>query len=157
MRKLLLAGVALLALSGPACAQGIPVYDNANFLNQLKQLAEWARTAASWAHQAAQMEQNIAQLVQTYQAITHVTDISGALNTLGGVSNTYLPPGNDIGPLLTGAGGMWGTASNFANANTLYNMSTGITAGTQQAEMMLKRIAGTSNARGFNGLMSDFI
>ena len=140
MRKILLAGVAVLALSGTAHAQ-IPVTDIA--LNT-QTLANAIKDAAYWAQQVAQMTQEIEQAKATYEALHHATDLGGILGTLGGVSNTYLPAGSEIPGLLTGASGLWGQGGKFFDQGQLYAFSN--EAGFI-AEEMKRRQTVTANAQ----------
>jgi hypothetical protein len=141
MRKLLLAGVALLVLAGPADAAGIPVIDIA--LNT-QIITNAVKDAAYWAKQAADMQQQYQQAKATYEALHHATDIGGVLGALGGVSNTYLPAGSEIPGLLSGAAGLWGQAGQFRDMGQLYAM-------TEQAgvlaEEMERRQTVTANAQ----------
>src|SRR5690349_19698543 len=115
-RHALLAGTALLVLAvAPAAhAQGIPVYDNANFLSQVKNLAEWVK-------QIQAMEQQYRQLVSTYEAIAHapdgVTGLSSALNALG-LRNPY-PETAQVPDIAngTGFGSVSGLAQQFMALN----------------------------------------
>jgi hypothetical protein len=113
-RHALLAGTALLVLAvAPAArAQGIPVYDNANFLSQVKELAEWAK-------QLQAMEEQYRQLVRTYEAIAHapdgVTALATALNAVE-QRNPY-PQTAQIPEIAKGTGSISGLTRQFMDLN----------------------------------------
>jgi Type IV secretion system proteins len=140
MRKLLLAGVVMLALTGTAHAQ-IPVTDIA--LNT-QTIANAIKDASYWAKQAADMAQQYQQAKATYEALHHATDLGGVLGILGGASNTYLPAGSEIPGLLTGASGLWGQGGQFFDQGQLYAF--GNEAGAL-AEEMKRRQTVTANAQ----------
>jgi hypothetical protein len=135
MRPLLLATAALLALSAPARAIDV-VYDPVQDIQGIQELAKWVQ-------QLSEMQRQYEQLVSTYNALAHVTDLSGAAYALGGLTRNYMPEANAIPDLMTDVANLWGRAGYF-NSYDLYYASNVIDKwGTE----MERRRAVTSNAK----------
>lgn len=122
MKRLLLAGVSALALSlvvpiGPAEAQGLPVYDNANLLDRAMQHVE---TLAKWGQQADHMMQQIRRAEAAYNAATGVRDLGTAVQAMGvlGIRNPLPVNPYAVQGLLQGTGGVGGMSSNLGNLFT---------------------------------------
>jgi hypothetical protein len=135
MRKLLLAGVALVVLTGKARAIDV-VYDPVQDIQGIQELAKWVQ-------QLSEMQRQYEQLVSTYNALAHVTDLSSAAYALGGLTRNYMPEANAIPDLMTDVANLWGRAGYF-NSYDLYYASNVIDKwGTE----MERRRAVTSNAK----------
>ncbi|MBB5696057.1 type IV secretion system protein [Muricoccus pecuniae] len=126
MRLAVLAAVSVLALAAPAQAQ-IPVTDTASIAARA---LEAARSLQQGLQQLQQLQAQYQQAVTTYNAIAHATDLGGIASALGGVSRSYLPPGNTITEGLSavtsgaygGIPGALGGAERFLSSNQLYAM-----------------------------------
>ncbi|UEM08125.1 type IV secretion system protein (plasmid) [Skermanella rosea] len=112
MKKLLMTGVTLLALSAPAHAFEV-VYDPVQDVQGLQELAQWVE-------QLAAMQRQYEQLVATYNALAHITDLSSAAYALGGVTRNYLPEANAIPDLMSDVANLWGRAGYFNSYDTYY-------------------------------------
>jgi hypothetical protein len=135
MRTFLLTTAALLALTAPARAIGV-VYDPVQDTQGIQELAKWVQ-------QLSEMQRQYEQLVSTYNALAHVTDLSGAAYALGGLTRNYMPEANAIPDLMTDVANLWGRAEYF-NSYDLYYASNVIDKwGTE----MERRRAVTSNAK----------
>jgi hypothetical protein len=89
------------------------------------------------------MQRQYEQLVSTYNALAHVTDLSGAAYALGGLTRNHMPEANAIPDLMTDVANLWGRAGYF-NSYDLYYASNVIDKwGTE----MERRRAVTSNAK----------
>lgn len=135
IRRSLLAGVALAALTSPVHAIDI-VLDPVQEVQGIEQLAQWAQ-------QIAAMKQQYDQLVMTYNALAHATDLSGVAAALGGVTRTYLPEANIIPDMLGTAGYLWGRGQYFNELDAYY----AIESADRWTKEMERRRSVTSNAK----------
>lgn len=100
MRRILMAGAAVLALGGTARADML-VHDPMNY----GQLLDQVRTAGQ---QLQQLQQQYQVLMTTYQAFSHVTDLGSAVGALGllGVQNPLPVNPYAVQGLINGTGGI---------------------------------------------------
>jgi hypothetical protein len=112
MRKLLLAGVALVVLTGKARAIDV-VYDPVQDIQGIQELAKWVQ-------QLSEMQRQYEQLVSTYNALAHVTDLSSSAYALGGLTRNYMPEANAIPDLMSDVANLWGRAGYFNFYDTYY-------------------------------------
>lgn len=142
MRKTRLAMAALagcIALSRAASAQGYPVYDNSNFLQDVQAVA----TAAK---ELAQLQAQLQQLRQQYQMFTNPTNITGMLPALNAPSLQNSMPAASAMP-----GQVVGSPNTLSSlAQTFYNLNHVFTAtGTDpQATLLNRSSISTANIQG---------
>lgn len=98
-RTLIVSALLLLASTGQMKAQGIPVYDNTNFLSLIKQLFESAKQTSEmiktvkFLKQAKETIEKVNNAVKQYEAVREITENNEALvnmvrNDLRGILNS---------------------------------------------------------------------
>lgn len=101
IRRALLAGCAALALAvGQARAQGIPTYDNLNYLINTITSTNAVTTAKQAIQLVQEAQRTYSLLTNTYNAIAHSTNLIDTAAALGGVSRQYLP--GEVSEVLNG-------------------------------------------------------
>jgi type IV secretion system protein VirB5 len=142
MRKTLLATAALagcIAFGRTASAQGSPVYDNSNFLQDVQAVA----TATK---ELAQLESQLQQMRQQYQMFTNPTNVTGMLPALNAPSLQNSMPAASTMP-----GQIVGSPNTLSSlGQTFYNLNHIFTAaGTDPQATLLNRSAiATANIQG---------
>lgn len=113
-----IAAAAVLVASATAShAQGIPVYDNAQFLQQVQQVVSWTK-------QLTEMKNQLTQMKQTYDSLNGLRDIGGLLNNE--LLNQYIPKDyvaavSDLRRGVKGAfSGISGDLQDIVKANQLW-------------------------------------
>lgn len=104
-------------MTGPAFAQGIPVYDNANTLQSIQQVANQLRELEEMARDYAMQADQYVELFEQTKALTGARDLGSLLNgTIEFEGRRYLP--EDIEGLLNLGSSTIGSVS---AASGIYN------------------------------------
>jgi type IV secretion system VirB5/TraC/TraE/TrbJ family protein len=171
MRALLLGGVAaLLLLPVGARAQLVvdaPVQDmqglqslindSTELANWVTQLKSWETELADWSRQYGQMAQQITQLVTIGNAVSHVTDIGGAVSALGlvGIQNPLPVNPWAVQSLLagtnTGLAGIGGTIGGLVNRSWDANHFYTPVDGSLASQLLIERANGQAGYQGVAG------
>lgn len=114
------AAVVLVASSSASHAQGIPVYDNAQFLQQVQQVVSWGK-------QLTEMKAQLTQMKQTYDSLNGLRDVGGLLNNellTQYIPKDYVTAVNDLRSGVKGAfSGISGDLQDIVKANQLWQCS----------------------------------
>lgn len=111
------AAAALAAATSVGHTQGIPTYDNAQFLQQVQQVASWAK-------QLTEMKNQLTQMKQTYDSLNGLRDVGGLMNNE--LLNQYIPKDyvSAVKDLRTGVKGAFsgisGDLQDIVKANQLW-------------------------------------
>jgi hypothetical protein len=135
MKSILLAGVAVLALAGPARAQ-IPVTDATQAAQGWEELASLATQVEDWGKQLIAMQQQLQTMLGLYNSLTHAPNIGAGLETaLGALGIQDALPVNPwaVQQLISGNNtsfaGIGGAVSGLVNqswtSNHIYTPTTG--------------------------------
>jgi type IV secretion system protein VirB5 len=125
MRRILLATVAVVAISQPAFAV-IPVEDVPSLVQQVK---DYAMQVQQWGQQLQGMQQQLQQAQQIYYAMSHVDNIGSAMGALSALGiqnplpvNPYAVQGliNGNGNAAGMLGSLPGLFTNTGNTNRVY-------------------------------------
>jgi hypothetical protein len=151
MRKILLATVAVAALSLPHRAHADIVFDPEAFAQHAKHyVLEWAhyvKEAAQWVEVLGWYKRQWDTAVSTYNALTNVQDLGGAASALGGLTRNYMPEANAIPQLMGDVNNLWGSAGSY-HAHDLYYQSRILNKwGDRWTEEQERKMVVTSNAK----------
>ena len=155
MRKVLLVTVAVMALSLPHRAHAIDiVFDPVQeiqgvqeLIHQAKEWAHYVKEAAQWVEVLGWYKRQWDTAVSTFNAISHVTDLSSAASALGGLTRNYMPEANAIPELMRDVNNLWGRAG-YYNAHDMYYTSRVLNKwGDRWSDEMERRMVVTSNAK----------
>ena len=126
MKRILLAGIALVALIQPVHAQGILVYDNANLLEQVQQLLQAAKSYGLQAQQYATQAQQYLTEAEQLRSFVHDPSLgaaAGLMNTAG-LSNSLPVNPLALASMASGIGGITslsGVLGKLSQLNGLVN------------------------------------
>lgn len=125
MRRILLAGAGLLALCGPAAAQGIPVIDIAANLSLAKQVIHDLKDEISQDAQLAELIETYRMTQTIWAEANAVTDVHSVSQALGFIQTRFPLPAevSDVVGLMQGVGSggpLAGQVVGFLERNVAY-------------------------------------
>lgn len=119
--------------------------------SEIGQYAGWTKQAADMLRQIEEARRQYQMLFSTYQALSHVTDLSSLTAAVGSPIRRYLPEASGIVSMVGQGSQMLSSAGRYRSADSIFNalpqISSTANSAARWTEEMSRREVSTANAK----------
>lgn len=142
MRQMLMAAVCLTALTGPAVAQGVPVWDAQSIFQQIQSYVQQGKAYVLQAQQYATQAEHLHRTIMTYEAFVHDPSLGRAVGLINraGYGNSLPINLQAVQSLASGQqslNGLLGKLGQLANTNYSANHIYSPTDGSWNSQQLI--------------------